>query len=101
MPEHRLLRPRGMVLALMVLALTTSLANRFFHTSFSAQSGVHAGSVNNKVQNQDNDAVEWAPPNPHFSLLWISEETAPLISTGQVYVRIQYDFLYNRPPPTL
>lgn len=101
MREQRLLGRRGIVVILIVLALTTSLASRVFHFSFSAQHSARAASVSDKVQNRDNDAAHWVPPSPQFSLLWVTETTAPRTSDRQLYGRLEYHSLYNRPPPTL
>lgn len=101
MHKQRLPGRRGIVVALIVLALTTSLAGRVFYFTFSAQHSVDAGSVNHNLQNRDNDAAQWVPPNPQFSLLWVREQTAPIAPDGRVSVRFRYDSLYNRPPPSL
>jgi hypothetical protein len=34
-------------------------------------------------------------------LLWVTETTAPRTSDRQLYGRLEYHSLYNRPPPTL
>ncbi len=101
MAERRLLSRRGLVVALVVLALSTSLATRVFHAHHYTDTAAHSSSVGEKVQHRDKDAVEWAPPTAHLVVLWVAEPTISSETDDNVYVNLHYDSLYNRPPPVL
>ena len=101
MAERRLLSRRGLVVALVALALSTSLATRVFHAHIYPTTAVHSTSVAQKIQHRDKDAVEWTPPTAQLVILWVAEPTVSSETDDNVYVNLHYDSLYNRPPPAV
>jgi len=98
-PSAYPLSRRGIVVALVVSALTLSLATRVFHGSISHKTQVSASSDYQKVQHRDKDGVEWKSPTADRCLLWLTEASVPTELQDAVHVRPHYDSLYNRPPP--
>ena len=98
MPEVRPFSRRGLAAALVIFALTASLATRVFHGSIGSKAEV-SSTLYQKVQQRDKDAIEWAPPTAELCLLWVTEPSVVSDNNETVLVRLQYDSLYNRPPP--
>lgn len=98
-PKVRLLSGRGIAVALVVFALTASLATRVFHNSYSTTSQVQSSSSYQKIQHRDKDASEWVPPAAELSILWVEEALVVPDSGEEPHVRVHYESLYNRPPP--
>jgi hypothetical protein len=88
-----------MVIACVVFALTASLAERVFYDKLYEKSAAQSSSFRTKVQHRDQDASQCIPPIAQFSLLLTAEPSAPSVATEQFHVRLDYDILYNRPPP--
>ena len=99
MPETRPFSCRGLAVALVVFALTASLATRVFHGSTGSKAEVSSTSDYQKVQHRDKDAIEWAPPTAELCVFWVSEPSAVPENSETVHVRLHHDSLYNRPPP--
>jgi hypothetical protein len=97
--EQRLFS-RKIAVALIIFALTTSLAGRVVHGTFFKKTAVHSSSsLSEKVQHRDRDGAEWAPPVADLALLWVAEPSLHPELTRQVYLQLHYECLYNRPPP--
>lgn len=99
MPKGLLISRRGFVVALVAIALTTSLATRVFHGSFGSKVEVSSTSVYQKVQHRDKDAAEWVPASTELCLLWLTEVSLCAEQDDSVHARPHYNSLYNRPPP--
>jgi len=99
-PKVRLLSGRGIAVALVIFALTASLSTRVFHDSYSQSSQVQSSSSYQKVQHRDKDASEWVPPTSELSILWVEEASVTPETRDELCVRVHYESLYNRPPPT-
>ena len=97
--ERRLCSWRGTVVALAVLALTVSLAGRFFSRTVYPARTVHAPAAVQTVQHRDDDAISWVPPVASFTVLWSSEPSLIQDTTEEAHARAFYHSLYNRPPP--
>lgn len=98
--RRRLLRSlRGTVVLLAITAITASLADRFVHSSIDQTPAVHSLTSKAKVQHRDRDADERAFAAADFALLWVAEPATIVEPVEPVYVRVQCDSLYNRPPP--
>lgn len=97
-PSHLISR-RGFVVALLISALTVSLATRVSHGSFATKIEVSSSSDYQKVQHRDKDAVEWSPSSAELCPMWVMEASVSAEQHHAVYGRPQYDSLYNRPPP--
>jgi hypothetical protein len=98
-PKVRLLSGRGFAVALVIFALTASLATRVFHDTHSSTPQVQSSSSFQKVQHRDKDASEWAPPVSELSILWVEEASVVPDTREDIHVRVHYQSLYNRPPP--
>lgn len=98
-PKVRLLSGRGIAVALVVFALTASLAARVFHDSYNTTSQVQSSSSYQKVQHRDKDASEWVPPTSELSILWVEEASLVPETRDELHLRVHYESLYNRPPP--
>ena len=98
-PKVRLLSGRGIAVALVVFALSASLATRVFHNAFSTTSQVQSSSSYQKIQHRDKDAAEWVPPAAELSILWVKETFVVPDLGEEPHVRVHYESLYNRPPP--
>jgi hypothetical protein len=98
-PKVRLLSGSGIAVALVIFALTASLPTRVFHDSYGTTSQVQSNSSYQKVQHRDKDDSEWAPPTSDFSILWVEEASVAPEPRNELYVRVHYESLYNRPPP--
>jgi len=98
-PRVRLLSGRGIAVALVIFALTASLATRVFHDTYSTTSQVQSTSSYQKVQHRDKDASEWVPPASELSILWVEEASVAPEPRNELYVRVHCESLYNRPPP--
>ena len=96
---RRLLSLRGLVVVLAIAAITTSLANRFVRFSIDKTPAAHSLTSTTKIQHRDRDADERAFAAADFSMLWVAEPATTVERVQPVYVRVQYDSLYNRPPP--
>lgn len=88
-----------MVVVLAITAITASLADRFVRSSIDKTPSVHSLTSKAKVQRRDRDADERAFVPADFSLLWVAEPATIVEPAEPVYVRVQCDSLYNRPPP--
>jgi hypothetical protein len=97
--QRRLLSLRGLVVVLAITAITASLANRFVRLSIDKTPAVHSLTSKAKIQHRDRDADEPTFAAADFSLLWVAEPATTIERVQPVYVRVQYDSLYNRPPP--
>lgn len=84
---------------LAIISLTASLASRVVRITFDKVPAVHSLGSKTKIQHRDRDADERAFAAADLSLLWVAETAATVEPTEPAYVRIQYDSLYNRPPP--
>lgn len=100
MADRRLCSRRGLVIALAIVGLTLSLASRVAHVSFDLNPTVHSDSSYNKVQHRDKDSFQWVSPVASVCLLWVSEYKPSSAPNERIPFRLQYDNLYNRPPPT-
>jgi hypothetical protein len=89
---------RGLLVAFAIVGLTVSLAARGFQVRVDVRPTVHS-SAYDKVQHRDKDAIEWASPVANLCLLWITESSRTAEVARKIYFRVQYDTLYNRPPP--
>jgi hypothetical protein len=98
--DHFLSR-RELVIALAIFALVTSLMARVPSVTFSAHPCVHANSSLGKIQHRDKDASQWVPPDLGASLVWLIEPSVCSEPSGRPAVRLYYDSLLNRPPPSL
>lgn len=100
MRKAYLFSSRGIAVALVVFALTASLATRVFHADYSATRQLQSSSSYQKIQHRDKDASEWAPPVAELSILWVEEASVTPDFLEELYARVHYESLYNRPPPT-
>lgn len=100
MPKVRLLSGRGIAVALVVFALTASLAARVFQGGYSDTSQVQSSSSSQKIQHRDKDASEWVPSVAALSILWVEQASVVPDSGEEPHVHLHYESLYNRPPPT-
>jgi hypothetical protein len=98
--DRRLYCRHGLVIALAIIGLTASLGSRVPHVNFDLKPALHSHSSHNKVQHRDKDAFEWASPVASICL-WITEYSALPEPTEKIRFRLQYDKLYNRPPPAV
>lgn len=99
MQSGNFLSRRGFVVALVVFALTVSLATRVFHGSVHTKVEVSSSDDYQKVLHRDKDAVEWSPSAAELCLLWVTERSISVAQSDPVFDRPYYDSLYNRPPP--
>lgn len=97
--EKRFFSQRGFVVSLTILAITLSLASRTVHEGFYGKPTAHSASAISKIQHRDKDACEWVTPVAAFSLLSVAEPSIARASTEGIFVELQYNALYNRPPP--
>ncbi|HET8826585.1 MAG TPA: hypothetical protein VFM77_15705 [Terriglobales bacterium] len=100
MPKVRLLSGRGVAVALVVFALTASLATRVFQGGYAAAPQVQSSSSYQKIQHRDKDASEWVPPVAELSILWVEQASVTPEYGEEPHVDVHYESLYNRPPPT-
>ena len=98
--EVRPFSRRGLAVALVIFALTTSLATRVFHGSIGNKAEASSSSVYQKVQHRDKDAIEWAVTVAEVCVLWVTEPSVVPENNETVHARPHYDSLYNRPPPS-
>jgi len=90
---------RGLIVSFAILALTVSLANRTVHLSFSDTPRVHSSSPDAKIQHCDKDHSGWISPIAKFVVSFVIEPSLTPSPTNRVVVALNYDSLYNRPPP--
>lgn len=88
-----------LIIGLAILGLTISLANRVVHVSLDVKPAAHADSDYSKVQHRDKDAFEWVAPVASMCFLWVTEYSPSSEPIEKTSFRLQYDKLYNRPPP--
>ena len=90
---------RGLAVCLAILALTVSLANRTVHFLSYDRSTVHSTSPDAKIQHRDKDHSNWISPIVNFVVRCVSEPSLKPVSSERVVAVLDYDSLYNRPPP--
>lgn len=96
--EKRLNKSR-LVIGLLVVTLTVSLASRVFHSSTYQSTTLHSSSSIEKIQHRDIDAIEGSGAAAQLVVLWVAETSVNSEVTNPIYVRLQDTSLYNRPPP--
>jgi hypothetical protein len=91
----------GLIAAAVMVALTASLATRFFHVAESRGSTVHSDRSVSVRQHMDRDAMRWAAPTAQFAIYY-SPIFYPWIGPTAPRVRMQLleETLSNRPPPS-
>ena len=97
--KRRLSSLRGVIVSFAILALTVSLANRTVHLSFSDTPGVYSSSPDARIQHCDKDHSGWFSPIAKFVVSFVIEPSLNPSPTNRVVVALNYDSLYNRPPP--
>lgn len=89
---------RHLVILLVVLAISTSLATRTFHLSF-IHPTVVSHATHAKHQHLNADAIELARPVPSIMLLPLAAPHAPPVEPQFRTVELT-ESVYNRPPPS-
>ena len=88
-----------LVIGLLVVTLTVSLASRVFHSSTYRSTTLHSSSSIEKIQHRDIDAIEGSAASAQLVVLWVTETSVNSEVNNPIYVRLQDTSLYNRPPP--
>ncbi len=88
---------RHLVILLLVLSISASLATRTFHLSF-IHPTVQSHATHAKHQHLNADAIELARPVPSIMLLVQAAPHAPPIEPQFRTVELT-ESVYNRPPP--
>lgn len=92
---------RVAVVALVIVALTGSLATRVFHATINQTQSVQSGTAQAMRQHMDRDAVRWIAPVVHYAG-FDSPTFYPRVAPAGPPVRalLLEENLYNRPPPS-
>ncbi len=99
-------QPRGLwcagIASLLMLSLAVSVATRFVHyyTAFHTISVAQSNSPQQKRQDLEKDALQWAPPALQISMLHLPVTRAELAPVAIPRTQVLFlESLYNRPPP--
>lgn len=91
----------ALVVLLLAISLTGSLATRIFHDSFTTSTSAQAAASQGMRQHLDQDATQWVAPVPTFTALEATSFYPRFAPAGPPLASVLLDEnLYNRPPPS-
>lgn len=91
---------RVAVAALILVALTGSLATRIFHDTIHHGQSVESGATQAMRQHMDRDAAAWVRPAPVLSFLHVPRFYFHVVPADRPFPNLLLEnSLYKRPPP--
>jgi|SRR5208337_1046220 len=92
---------RAAAVALVIVALTGSLATRVFHATIDQNLSVESSAAQAMRQHLDRDALRWTAPVVHCAVLDAPAFHPHVAPAGPpVRALLLEENLYNRPPPS-